>query len=196
MIRMYEPAYNKLFWGMMFIVFNINLGPINIMPNFIGYMLILSGLNILANQQSQFEKGKTPAFILILLSIMDIVNIEGADILNVGLSINNLAAIFITAIGVVENLICIYLIYILCKGIYLLSEERGIVELKESARVRFNYYLITAVILLFFTPFTLNLSRDIRIYILIAVTLNSIGQLFIAGLFRKSKYQLGECLNR
>lgn len=189
---MYESAYNKLFWGMMFIVFNINLGSINIMPNFIGYMLILSALNILAKQHRIFDKGKTPAYILILLSIGDIVNIEGGDFFSGGLQINSLTSICLTVIGVVENLICIYLMYILCRGIYLLSEERGIVELKDSARVRFNYYLFTAVISLFFTPFTLNLSRDISMYMLIAVIMNLIGQLFIAGLCRKSKNQLGE----
>lgn len=186
---MYESAYNKLFWGMIFIIFNINLGSINIMPNCIGYLLIISGLNILAKQHSIFEKGKTPAVILAIITIKDIINLGTVDLLKGGLPMDNLWYI---AIGAFENLLGIYLVYILCKGIYFLAEDRGITELRDSAKGRFSFYLVMEVILLFYTPFSMNLSRNISLYIIIFVIMHLIGALFIAGLFRKSRIQLGE----
>lgn len=189
MNKMYESAYNKLFWGMMFIIFNINLGSINIMPNCIGYLLIISGLNILANQHSIFEKGKTPAVILAIITIKDIINFGTVDLLKGGFPMDNL---WYTAIGVVENLLGIYVVYILCRGIYLLSEDRGMTELRDSAKSRFSFYLIMEMILLFYTPFSMNFSRNISVYMIIFVLMHIIGALFIAGLFRKSRIELGE----
>lgn len=43
-----EDKYRKIFWGFIITIFNINLGPINILPDFLGYLFIGAGLgNIL-----------------------------------------------------------------------------------------------------------------------------------------------------
>lgn len=183
---MYESAYNKLFWGMMFIIFNIYLGAINILPNFIGYILIISALDTLVNQHEIYRKGKIPAAILIVITLKDIVNIENANLLN-GEFINP----WLLAIGTVERLLNLYLMYIICKGIYLLADERFIMELKHSAKDRFKAYLLISVISLFYTPFSLNLSRDINTSMVLIAIINIIINLFLAGLFRKSKELLG-----
>ena len=39
-----ETGYRKIFWGMFFSTFHINLGPIEILPNFIGLLIICSGI--------------------------------------------------------------------------------------------------------------------------------------------------------
>lgn len=186
---MYESAYNKLFWGMMFIIFNINLGVINIMPDFIGYALIMSGLNILTKQHSIFEKGKIPAVILCIITLKDIVNLGTVDLLNGGFQ---MSSPWLTAIGVVESLLKLYLIYIICRGIYLLAEERGLTELKDSIKGRFYFYFALQLVMLFYIPFSLNISRNISPLMILVVIINIIAALFIAGLFRKSKTQLGE----
>lgn len=41
---------NKIFWGLIFLFFNINLGNINILPTFLGYILIFLGLNELGGK--------------------------------------------------------------------------------------------------------------------------------------------------
>lgn len=45
-------GYNKIFWGLIFITCHINLGSIQILPNFIGYIIIYAGI------QSLFEEYK------------------------------------------------------------------------------------------------------------------------------------------
>jgi hypothetical protein len=185
---MYESGYNKLFWGMIFIIFNINIGIINLLPNFIGYILIFSGLGILSEQHDIYGKGKTPAVILTIITVKDIVNMGNINFLNGQYQINNL---WFSAAGVVEKLLSLYLIFIICKGIYLLAEEGGFTELRDSAKGRFTFYFGISVFFLFYSPFAMNLPRNTNMLMAIFVIINIIAALYIAGLFRKSGTQLG-----
>ena len=40
---MMEAGYKKIFWGFLITIFNINLGTINILPDFVGYYIMGSG---------------------------------------------------------------------------------------------------------------------------------------------------------
>lgn len=42
-----DKGYQKIFWGLFIVSFNITLGIIKILPAFIGWMVILSGINFL-----------------------------------------------------------------------------------------------------------------------------------------------------
>lgn len=185
---MYTSGYNKLFWGMMFIIFNINLGPINILPDFIGYLLIYSGLSSLASQHPIYEKGKVPAIILTVLTLKDIVNFQTVNLLNNYSQVN----FFSMALGLVTAIINLYLIYIICIGIYLLADERGFEELKESARLRFKVYLVITIIMQFYMSFLVNLSNSMKAFIFIFIIINIITVLIVAALFRKAGTRLGE----
>jgi len=39
-----RDGYKKIFWGMFFATFHINLGPIEVLPNFVGLLIICSGI--------------------------------------------------------------------------------------------------------------------------------------------------------
>lgn len=45
--------YNKIFWGVIFTLININIMKFDIFPNFIGYGLIVSGLSFLYNRSKE-----------------------------------------------------------------------------------------------------------------------------------------------
>lgn len=50
-------GYKKVFWGMIFTTFHFNLGPIEILPNFIAILIICSGINgILAQYNNESIK--------------------------------------------------------------------------------------------------------------------------------------------
>lgn len=186
---MYESGYNKLAWGMMFIIFNINLGPINILPNFIGYLLILSGFTILSEQHVIFGKGKTASGVLALITVKDIVNFGTFNLLQGSLPSGNL---WLFALGAIEQLLNLYVIYIMCKGIYMVAEERGHEDMMNSTRARFRFYLFIETVILFFTPFLLNLSNDKRMLMLAFALVGVISALFIMGLCRMARSKLGE----
>ncbi len=46
-----STALKQIAWAHVFIVFNINLGPIDILPNWVGYILILMALPALAEEE-------------------------------------------------------------------------------------------------------------------------------------------------
>lgn len=186
---MYESGYNKLFWGMIFVIFNINSGAINYLPNFIGYILIISGLNILLNQHDIYKKAIIPTAILIILTLKDIANLGSLYTNNGQFEIENL---WIYAVGAIETILDLYVIYTICKGIYLLSEQRDITELKNSAKERFIFYLVMQVIYLFYVPFSINLKRGMNTFMVLAAVINAFAALLIAGLFRKSRILLRE----
>lgn len=62
--------YNKIFWGIFICSFNIKLGPVKILPAFIGYIIILSGISSLykITHIKSFNKSKTFAIIIIIIT--------------------------------------------------------------------------------------------------------------------------------
>ena len=185
---MYAKGYKLLFWGMIFLTFNINLGFINILPDFLGYILIYSGLNILSSQHKLFIKGKIYALILILLTIKDVLYDPSSNIL----AGNNYNTEFIIIIiPTIVTIIKLYLIYILCKGIYDLCKEYGLDELMDRTALSWKIYLIVALIYLAYAPFSINLNYKIRTIILIIIgIIQIITCINVASLFSRCKVEL------
>lgn len=189
---MYETGYNKIFWGLIFTIVNINLGPIDILPNFIGYLLILSGLSIVEGQHVIYKKGRLPAIILSILSLKDFFTANQGNILTGQAAPLNLGLMLL---GALVNLIGIYLIYVVCKGIYLVSSERGIQDLSDNAKGSFKFYFILNLIILFYMPFSLNLGQDagaLTGIFFILVILNLFAVIGIALVFRRGRDTLME----
>lgn len=184
---MYESGYNKIFIGMLLIIFDINLGFINILPDFIGYMFIYAGLSILTPQNKFFEKGKMPALILVLLTIKSIIHYPNNNILLGKIHDVRLIPMIIEATVAVINL---YLIYIISKGIYELCKERGLGEYEKSIESRFKFYFIVSLITIFYIPFSINLPSDFRMFMIVVLIIRLFAVLFIAGAFRKGKMYL------
>ena len=46
-ILMYEKAFKKLFWGYIFIFINLRISGVDILPDSIGYIIILQGIKML-----------------------------------------------------------------------------------------------------------------------------------------------------
>ncbi|WFA07812.1 hypothetical protein [Tissierella sp. Yu-01] len=68
-----DKGYQKIFWGIFLATFNITLGGfIKIVPAFVGWIVVVSGIGILkANfQDESFEKGERYTGCLILLSFL------------------------------------------------------------------------------------------------------------------------------
>ena len=180
---MYAKGYNRLFWGMVFISFNINLGFINILPDFAGYIFIYSGLSILSSQHKLYEKGKTPAAILILLTLKDIWHDPNNNILTVQFYDIGLVTLII---GTITIIIKVYLLYILCKGIYELCKERGLNKLMDSIISSWKFYFAISLIYVAYVPFSINLYSEFRvIFIIIVGIIQTIAAISVALVFKK-----------
>ncbi|MCB2307466.1 hypothetical protein LGL08_15615 [Clostridium estertheticum] len=185
---MYARGYKRLFWGMLFIIFDINLGSINIMPDFIGYIFIYSGLNVLVSQHKGYEKAKVPAVTLILLTLKDVVYNSNNNILSG--QVYSLGLITIVSATVV-TIIKLYLIYVLCETIYEICKERGLNELMESARGSCKFYSVISLLYMVYYPLSINLHLDLKIIIIfILVIIQIIASISVASLLNKCKVKL------
>ena len=70
-----NKGYTKIFWGVILSIFHINLDRFQILPNFIAYFIIASGIKNLSEISSieYFNKGKRAAYIFFILNIFSII---------------------------------------------------------------------------------------------------------------------------
>ncbi|ERI95090.1 hypothetical protein HMPREF1982_00488 [Clostridiales bacterium oral taxon 876 str. F0540] len=189
---MYEAGYNKLFWGMIFIIFDFNLGGINLLPDFIGYFLLYAGLISLQQQHEFYKKAKAPLIFLLSISL-----VKAISYFSIGYIVNQKenTNLFSLLIGSFTSLVTAYLIYILCRSIYLLAVSRREEELKNNVEYSFKYYFITTAAFAAYLPFSINLSQDLYAIGSVIALINIIFTIPIAVLFKKSVNLLGDGLN-
>jgi len=67
-----HSAYKKIYWGIFIITFNINLGMIKILPAFIGFIIISSGINSLYRETNieSFNNAKIFANIIVIITLI------------------------------------------------------------------------------------------------------------------------------
>jgi hypothetical protein len=68
-------GYRIIFWGIFFITFHINLGPIAILPAFIGYMTVSRGIDHLQKEfeSPYFQKARNTSMLLTILGLISFV---------------------------------------------------------------------------------------------------------------------------
>lgn len=184
---MYSSGYIKLFWGMIFIIFDFRLGNINILPDFVGYVFILLGLNNLSSQCEFYNKAKVPAIILMVQTLFnipyDLVNVTYADE-----KIGVLKILLIVFNGVVN----LYLMYNIFNGIYETSKRNNLKNIMDKTSALAKFYYITALMYLFYMPFLLNISQSENFFMIAIMIIKLIAGILTAVMFMKCKSQLSE----
>ena len=69
-----SKAVGQVAWGYIFIYFNINLGPIDILPNFVGYIFILNSIDALAKEEKSTILLKPLIYVLIVWEVLKWIN--------------------------------------------------------------------------------------------------------------------------
>lgn len=147
--------FNKILWGIIFVIININIGPIDILPNFIGYGLMISGLSKIHNetQYKEFLLTKILAVIILIQSLVSIFyhyNSIG------NISINNMIS------NTVFQVLQLLLVFYMYSGIIKLLKKYDDIDLVLIIRyARRNYTYIT-LLTMFLTTFTINMEQDSR----------------------------------
>jgi hypothetical protein len=73
---MRREGFISIFWGLLFIVVDIRIGPIDfILPDFVGYILIFKGLTSLASEHRDFRKAKALAGVMIFVSLPSLIQL-------------------------------------------------------------------------------------------------------------------------
>lgn len=139
-----ERGYEKIFWGLLISIFDINLGPINILPDFIGYFILGSGIYKLYEEFvcKEFKIANSLANFLMVYSLFMSVldygfssNLIGTDmnsnpikqIIDMGLAIFVSSIILIMAFNIISGTISLY------------KERERITEANNLKKTQRNY---------------------------------------------------------
>jgi hypothetical protein len=131
-------GFVNLFWGFIFL-FDFRLGGFDILPDFIGYIFIYSGLIRLTNINERFKTVKSISLLLVFLSIPEIYQISTTHLLGY------FAGILLAAICLITTLLQIVLVYNICQGIIEMANERGNFQLLSKAKNRWLLYLVVNI---------------------------------------------------
>ena len=191
---MMKGSFNKIYWGFIIVLFNINIGPINLMPDFIGYFLMSSGLYEIINKFESKSLNKAKSIINFLFvytlfnSIFDFIGFED---LFISYSNNDFYYILISYKSVIDlsltmfiSLVKLLATFKVLSGsieLYLSSEQQFKAETMERSQ---RSYTVMSLIGLFAITISLNISNEyfsvgaavflIGVYIYYAVLLRRI----------------------
>lgn len=185
---MFRHGYHKMMWGLILILIDIRIMGLDIMPDFIGYIMIVSGLGILADQNDFYTKAKPYALILFFLSFFDLFELNRNFL---GDFITPTSLVFM-AIGSIGTILKLFMYYNICQGIMELSGQQGLNQLKESTFYRWRGYFIFSLLSSILTPFTINFYQGILTSVLVfAYIALFIAELFMISLIKNSRDSVG-----
>lgn len=135
-------GYSALFWGFIF-QFDLRINRFDLLPDFIGYLLFLSGFAKLSARSRWFERARRCALPLVLLSIPSVytVYLPGDPAAWSMLGVLASLAMLILDLGMV---------YSMCRGIESEAKRSLYSDLARSAIARWQLYLASALLLPFF----------------------------------------------
>jgi hypothetical protein len=138
--------FKKILIGVIFITFNFRIQGVSILPDFIGFILIFSGLSGLTHLGPKFEKAKSLAFILIFLSIPQVyeVNVE----LDRVSSFSEIGAWYVIALilSLITSILFLMLAYNLYMGIHEIAVARQHTYLAEKSRLAWKFIIVLTIV--------------------------------------------------
>ena len=112
---------SRLFWGLVFVGlnFDITLGSaaIGLLPDFVGWFLLMKGMEELAGENRHFDHGRHWAFGLMLLSVILYV----ADLLK----LSSGATVMLWLVGLLYFGVGMYTLYQMIRGIRQMEADRN-----------------------------------------------------------------------
>ncbi|EKO1912249.1 hypothetical protein PZQ55_001290 [Clostridium botulinum] len=143
-------GYKKILWGIFIATFNINLGIIKILPPFIGFIIILSGISSLykETQIDSFNKAKIFAIIMnVIATIGEFTRFFSIELTN--------SFVFNGVYIVFSNTIELLMFYKLFDGSIEYLNDNNKSELACESIKKLRFYIITSVINIILLNFTL-----------------------------------------
>lgn len=156
---MYKPDYNRLFWGFLLVIFNFRIQGFDILPDVIGYILIIKALQGLAHQHEDYGKGISFAVMLAVLSLVNVYQAQTGIQSSKPVSFLDYALLLLGQIGLILEL---FLVYWILRAMTELANETSNFLLHDQAKLRWKLNLWLTVIMLLVLPFTLNLPELMR----------------------------------
>ncbi|WNS76616.1 hypothetical protein RRV45_06310 [Bacillus sp. DTU_2020_1000418_1_SI_GHA_SEK_038] len=156
-------SINKVFWGLILVLIDINIIIIDILPDIIGYFIAVSGLNQLQAYSSYFSKAKGLAISLALLSLVTI--FQSPPIPLDEFSLSNMS-LFVMVISMIHGIIHLFMVYYTILGLIEMAENEGSMLFAKSAKKGVRTYVIGTFASLAAVPFFMNVDDSAGFYII------------------------------
>lgn len=149
-------------WGLVFPILDVHLGPFDVLPDFIGYIMILVTLNQLGTGDGCFKPASWLAAVLILLSLPKLVIKASIDINDLNVAPLGMY-IFTQGMMVLHALLA----YFIIRGLYTIARPIAPPELLNALVSRLRLYMALMAAQLIFYPFLLNFGDDLAVLLLL-----------------------------
>ncbi|MFF2890051.1 hypothetical protein [Paenibacillus sp. NPDC057967] len=169
-----RKSLRMLGWGLVFPILDLHLGPFDVLPDFIGYIMILVALNQLGTGDGGFKPASWLAAGLILLSLPQLVIKSSIDIDE--LIVASLGMyIFSQGMMVLHALLA----YFIVRGLYTIARPIAPPKLLNALVSRLRLYLALMAAQLIFYPFLLNFGEDLAVLLLLIGIVKFIAELML-----------------
>lgn len=160
---MYKSSYNKIITGFIFILVNFNIGPVDILPDFIGYILISLALSDLKEQSIIYKKAIPFSNILILTSLGNFYKVNLADFNMVYTKIT----IVILVLGSINMILNLFLVYYIILALTDLLTNRGFLDMPDTLNSNWRGFLGLSSAVLLLQPFVINSNESLKVFLVI-----------------------------
>jgi hypothetical protein len=157
-----RSALRRLGWGLVFPLVDLHLGTFDILPDIIGYIMILIALGQLsAGDGGGFKQASWLAAVLIFLSLPQLM-------INTSIDINQLTAAPLGMHAYVQGTAILHalLAYLIFRGLYTVARPIAPPELLDAIVTRQKLYMAVFASQLIFYPFLLNMEESWAIMLL------------------------------
>ena len=160
---MYKSSYNDIITGFIFILINFNIGPVDILPDFIGYIIISIALSDLKEQSIIYKKAIPFSNILILTSLGNFYKVNLANF-NMAYTKTTIVIFILGSINMILNL---FLVYYIVLAITDLLANRGFADISDTLNSNWRGFLGLSSAVLLIQPFIINSNESLKVFLVI-----------------------------
>lgn len=185
---MAKDAFMKIFWGFLFIFLDIRINGIDfVLPDFVGYILIVFGLAALSGLHPGFRKANAYAKVMVLVSFVDLVEMRRVIGRRGGLTLWRDLLWPLSLLAMILNLIMVWHI---CRAISELAEASGNRDLADTATLRWKLYFGVAVSSWCIGLLALAESDLARLAVIPAVIFAIVAMVLLMGLMLRASREI------
>lgn len=159
-----NQAFNRIFWGYLFVLIEIHIIVIDILADPVGYYLIFSGITMLLKNFPIAHKARKLSFALIFISIPSVFIQQNVGINQLEqLSFLSGWSLYMIVLDLVKLILVFYIFQLIMTIVHKHADD-GLI--RRSSRT-FSIYIIVKLIATIANPFAINLSGDGLLWIVL-----------------------------
>jgi hypothetical protein len=177
-------AFERMFWPFLFFIdFRIGMNNIHIdiLPDFIGWILIVIALGWIIKLHSDIKFIRSLAYWLVFLSIFDLVEIQ-IPLKKAGSFTYSISPLFF--VGIISAVLTIIVIWKLCGVIMEMADAVNNTIIRDQAEFRRKLYIFFTIFILFFALISFIIPPLILIAVVVGLPLAIVVFCLLMGLMR------------